>query len=76
MSFNDKVLEALPESGGITYPDLIKMLDRSKSQIGTALRELEAAGKVKRERIQKPSAKRIGRMDWGRSPKVIWRRVG
>jgi predicted transcriptional regulator len=74
MTFADTVYDALPESG-ITYPDLQKKLGKAKSQIGTALRTLEAEGKAKRERIPKPCTHNKGRMDLNRVPKVLWRRT-
>ncbi len=76
MTFVDTVLDALPQSGGITYPELSKKLGKAKSQIGTALRALEADGKAKREAIERPKDKRKSRqLDWQRSPKVVWRRA-
>lgn len=76
MRFQEIVLAVLPKTGGMTYPELRKALNRkAKSQIGAALLELEKAGLAKRERIPPIRTHDKGRVDLGRVPRVQWGRI-
>ena len=76
MTFRDRVLAALTESGQ-TYPELQEIVGGARSQVGTALRELEERGQARREKIERPTARAARRnLDWLRTPKVVWMLAG
>ena len=76
MTFRDKVLAALTESGQ-TYPELQAATGAARSQISAALRELEERGQARREKVERPRERAARRnLDWQRTPKVVWMLTG